>query len=434
MKRLFTLLTKETFIIPTIGILLLGGSIGVIVTIIFYLKDGLINNSAINPNAIGTFGDFIGGFIGTFFALATALLVWITFQSQKAELIATKNILEQQHTTQSIQQFESKFFSLLDIYNEVLKSLEVTGYRGGNSFIFTGKQFFSVLEDELQSEYIFDYHLEQGLTQPSGVAYYEKLYSKYKRDLAHYFRVLYRIFKYIDSTESLSIKEKWFYTKTIRSQLSEGELFLLYYNSFTLYGKNFKTLSIKYNLLKHLPIIDMLEIRRFFKEEFAYQKTVNGVFKKYPFNEQSAIDLMKDLLSNFDEIIKSAVLGRKEIKKPIYYDSFIRYDIAASYQDHILTIKLFIDVHNQHVRDNFYTKFGLSPNDERLLMKMLTELLFIITMQNSFFEYQVLDDVLLKMGRDFQKRKPNLLDNDNVLWASIERKDKEDFRIVRDLY
>jgi hypothetical protein len=67
--------------------------------------------------------------------------------------------------------------------------------------------------------------------------------------------------KIIDDS-SLSSEQKNFYSKIVRSQFTEFELFILYYNSQTQYGEKFYPLILRYNLLKHLPILTKLEFKQ----------------------------------------------------------------------------------------------------------------------------------------------------------------------------
>ena len=72
--------------------------------------------------------------------------------------------------------------------------------------------------------------------------------------LDHYFRHLYRIFKFIDESDDRIIDKvkKYKYTSIVRATLSQYELVMLFYNGF--YHKKFKTLAEKYALMNNLRI------------------------------------------------------------------------------------------------------------------------------------------------------------------------------------
>ncbi|WP_227421687.1 putative phage abortive infection protein [Pacificispira spongiicola] len=80
---------------------------------------------------------------------------------------------------------------------------------------------------------------------------YVIFYKNHNQDLGHYFRLMYRIFLYIDNSEEIN---KLFYAKILRSQISDYELAILFYNGISENGRNkFKPLIEKYSLFDNLP-------------------------------------------------------------------------------------------------------------------------------------------------------------------------------------
>ncbi|MEZ9187629.1 putative phage abortive infection protein, partial [Vibrio splendidus] len=84
----------------------------------------------------------------------------------------------------------------------------------------------------------------------------DRLYDSYSsfwddngHELAHYFRFLYNIFKFIDES---NIENKKFYSRLVRAQLSDQELILIYYNSFGPYGKKFQHYIETFQLMDNL--------------------------------------------------------------------------------------------------------------------------------------------------------------------------------------
>ena len=78
----------------------------------------------------GTFGDFVGGTLNPFLSFLALVILLRTFSMQQTELDLqreelkdTKEILRIQTQTQIKQQFESTFFSLLAVHNQVLADL-----------------------------------------------------------------------------------------------------------------------------------------------------------------------------------------------------------------------------------------------------------------------------------------------------------------------
>jgi len=71
--------------------------------------------------------------------------------------------------------------------------------------------------------------------------------------LGHYYRHLYQTVKYVDSQEYLKHSEKYTYIKTLRAQLTTFEQSLLFFNSLSILGKNWKNFMEVYQLIKNLP-------------------------------------------------------------------------------------------------------------------------------------------------------------------------------------
>lgn len=91
---------------------------------------------------------------------------------------------------------------------------------------------------------------------------YEKHYGGHQHRLGHYFRHLFQTYKYLNGTNLLDEKEKYFYGKTLRAQLSTYEQALLLINSISTLGMKWEyqadslgdnKLITRYNLIKNLP-------------------------------------------------------------------------------------------------------------------------------------------------------------------------------------
>ena len=86
----------------------------------------------------GTFGDYIGGFVGTIFTIIAALFVWLTYESQKEQLRLSKETAEQQDKTLKQQQFETTFFHMVSELRKMVDSVS------GRTFVMrelTGTMF-----------------------------------------------------------------------------------------------------------------------------------------------------------------------------------------------------------------------------------------------------------------------------------------------------
>ena len=252
---------------------------------------------ALNEEKLGQFGDFIGGVIGSLFSLAGVILFYVAlkeqrrdininqenlklqttalnhqveeFREQKEELIETRKVYEEQTTlireqtnlykqqnkelkeqtnTAKLQQFESSFFSYLNMFIELKKILDLKA-AGSNYF---DQLYSELLEiDSKGMELVETFELVQNK--------YLEVFHENKDKLSHYFKTLYRIIVLIDSSP-LEDERKSQYFKLLRSQLSDSELLILYYNYHSHLGVKVRPYIIKYSILKHIRILDKIEM------------------------------------------------------------------------------------------------------------------------------------------------------------------------------
>lgn len=244
LKRIFK--SPITWFI-SICILILGGLI-----IYGNVVDGLENR--------GTFGDMFGGANALFSGLAFAgIIIAIILQKQelklqreelkqtRKELKGQKEQLMEQNKTFSLQRFESTFFNLLNIHQDIINSSEFGTKKGRDAF---AKLYGELISWNINKAISTNGSKEKILGEIN--IEYSKFYNHRQRHLAHYFRHIYTMIKFINES---SIENKKFYTNIIRAQLSNSELGLLFYNCLSAYGlKKFKPLVEKYSLFNNLPL------------------------------------------------------------------------------------------------------------------------------------------------------------------------------------
>jgi hypothetical protein len=78
---------------------------------------------------------------------------------------------------------------------------------------------------------------------------YLTFYASQEANLAHYFRNLYHLFKFVKDSPA---RDKRRYTSLARAQLSAYELLLLFYDGLSPKGEKFKPLIEEFGLLEHL--------------------------------------------------------------------------------------------------------------------------------------------------------------------------------------
>jgi hypothetical protein len=122
-----------------IGITISGGVI-FIIALVWYLASTYFKwGNKLDPTLAAQAGDFIGGIVGSLWALAGVVLVYSALQAQrrdfKTNLVSLNNqikeykehkeVLEEQSETLKNQRFESAFFKMLDSLSNIVESLTI---------------------------------------------------------------------------------------------------------------------------------------------------------------------------------------------------------------------------------------------------------------------------------------------------------------------
>ena len=235
-----------------------------------------INKFIDEPINQGTFGDMFGAVNALFSGLAFAgLIATLLYQKnelklQREELELTREELqgqrkefEEQNKTMKRQRFENTFFNMLSLQQEIVANLsydEVEKIINGNPFkpeikhiLYNGRTIFHELYLNLIVSTIHNKSycgIKQAIIV-HGLEIYSNIPSTTRFD--HYFRHLYRIYKYVDSSDLIADEERYNYACIIRSQLSDYELVMLFYNCLTENGREkFKPLIEKYTTFNNL--------------------------------------------------------------------------------------------------------------------------------------------------------------------------------------
>ena len=237
----------------------------------------LINRNIDCPTERGTFGDMFGAVNALFSGLAFAgLIVTLLYQKeelklQREELAQTREELkgqreefEEQNKTLKRQRFENTFFNMLSLQQEIVANLsyddvehliDFSNPLNGNvkHTFYNGRSIFREMYLNLNVS-IPGNHTFNGIRraiQANNYGVYSYISSTTRFD--HYFRHLYRIYKYVDSSELIENNERYDYACIIRSQLSDYELVMLFYNCLTANGRaKFKPLIEKYTIFNNL--------------------------------------------------------------------------------------------------------------------------------------------------------------------------------------
>lgn len=211
---------------------------------------------------LGTWGDFVGGLLNPILTFITFLAVLLTILLQRQELSLTRkemkrsaNALEKQDNTLNKQSFENTFFEMLRLHNTILDSIDLRNAESGH--VTKGRDAFSVFYNRLTKIYRGNWDKaksKHGKREVSELAYF-LFWKDAKTELGHYFRFLFNFFRFIENSEV----DDDFYPKLLRSQLSDQELLILFYNNISEHGEPFRHYANKYELFDNLPVERLLD-------------------------------------------------------------------------------------------------------------------------------------------------------------------------------
>lgn len=222
----------------------------------------ILDSLAEKQDVWGQFGDYVGGILNPLFSLTAlfALLYTIKLQSKELhesteQLKASAEAFRLQNNVMMRQQFEATFFQMLGLFNDVVKRMQIfkTDIKGTPCMMELFIRINKSVNHNLHKEKLKNQGLHHEEPIESIDVLYKKFYNNHSYLLNQYFLNLHNIIKFVDKS-SLTEEDKKFYTNIVRTQLSDSELILLFYNCLCLDEAQEKFLPLvkQYKLLKHL--------------------------------------------------------------------------------------------------------------------------------------------------------------------------------------
>lgn len=223
-------------------------------------------SSPIYFEKIGTFGDFVGGVIGTVLAYLNVRLLIKTIDLQNKANRQSEKAYDYVQQTENVKAVDTQFNSLLVLYQKIVASMDFENAKGKDAF----HQIALKILEKNQSLF-YD---EEG--DEKAMLAFETEYANQRDKLAVYFRVVYRLLCLLKQAD-IDNRIRYNYAKMFRAQFTESELCLLRYNALTYNGKNMQDKILYFNLLKHLPSSKLYDLYPFYKslnDEFKNQLDV----------------------------------------------------------------------------------------------------------------------------------------------------------------
>lgn len=214
----------------------------------------------------GQFGDFIGGILGTFIAYIGIRLLVETLSAQREANDTASESLDENKKVYILQQFDGNFNTLLKLYEETIESYAKDPTK-------RGREQLHDLAINLQKEVkpLGSSYVDKVASAAEG--FNQKFYIPHREVASVHFRTLYQLFLLIRESD-IAEEKKVLYAKMLRGRMSEDELLLLRYNCHCSYGKKMQTNINRFNLLKHLPILSLVEFNNW-RNKFSGEGYVN---------------------------------------------------------------------------------------------------------------------------------------------------------------
>ncbi|MDW3192721.1 MAG: putative phage abortive infection protein [Cytophagales bacterium] len=314
-QKLFS--EKASLILVFLGIFLI--ALGLLLFLWNELQ--LSATGTINKEKFGQFGDFIGGLVGSIWALAGVILFYVALTEQRKDLKINQDVLKQQiaefklqrqeleETRQvfNLQKFDNTFFNLLKAQNDIVNSLFVDTIRtktsgskkdieekthAGNRFFARAlaitQDFYEQLPkfsntdpNDLKAKYLnyFNKKYEEGIethkfellnnfnidkskschVKLAFFQFYVGFRSDFKKHLSH----LSQILEYLDYTTTNNPQSDFSqYPKFLKAQLSDQEKLIIWLVT-EMEGMN-RSMLLKYEIFKGIePSIDFPELNDF---------------------------------------------------------------------------------------------------------------------------------------------------------------------------
>lgn len=227
-------------------------------------------------NVFGEYGEFIGGIVGSLWALAGVFLFFATLTYQKREFELQRFELHKSQKIFQQQNFSTLFISFIDKHNDIIDNLK--GY-DINQSVWTGTNFFVFFQEKVMSSFIQkvramepDQKTEVQLKK-LFVEYFSYHFSFYQNSLDPYLKNLSVLFKLIHRYRADTEDQGEYYSFITKASLTQSELFLIYHVVHFNLLKEFSTISNDFDMFE--DIIEEYKVNRIIKDEIERTGTLN---------------------------------------------------------------------------------------------------------------------------------------------------------------
>lgn len=182
-------------------------------------------------------------------------------QETNAKLIEQSNMMKEQdnqHLYQEmLQQFDNNFNNLLSLYKDAMLSYQAENMQAGKvSLSHKISTFISATNFDTSEKYTKRTSLAFGI--------FQRFMMNHRTKVNAHMRLLYQILILLEDAD-IDEDDKVIYIKTLRGQLTDEELILIRYNCMSRSGRKMQPIVFYFNLLKHIPLLDLFEFKKYRK-------------------------------------------------------------------------------------------------------------------------------------------------------------------------
>ncbi len=285
----------------------------------------------LQTDVVGQFGDFVGGVIGT---IISVVLLFFTFKTQHTDVENHMKVYKEES-------LNKLFFHMLELYNTTLNRFVVDiADEDGVSMRLYGKEALHYQYEQLYAGFQIEERDNPTLIRKKAVSAFQSFYANTQDFSPIFFRTVYGILNLLNSNDSQTEQVRIGLMKVLRSQLTTTELIMLRYNTMTKMGNKSTLLINRFNMLKHLPPMELLEYKVW---------SMKMTLEEREFTNQ--------LLMIIKQNIKRALKEQsQEIKTHSYSNNIQAYNTHVS-----------INEQKSDLRVCIFIKNGVVPNNHSLI-------------------------------------------------------------------
>lgn len=209
-------------------------------------------SASVNVDLLAAWGSFIGGVLGTLVAAISIFMVVKTLHAQVDASANMEDTNKEMITLNTQQLFDNKFQVLYSQYCDAVAAYEGESDNAKQNLEAVAAEFLTLP---------FSNDLVYSLRVKAAVKVFEEFYAKNRACCSVHFRVLYQLVRFLDRGD-IEEEDRIVYIKSVRDQLTDGEMALLRYNCLTPNGEAMRQYVNHFNLLKHIPLMNLLEFKK----------------------------------------------------------------------------------------------------------------------------------------------------------------------------